>query len=108
MKKTVRGKGLLNSLIDKLPFEVHLPMYNYCGPGTKLTKGLVRHHPGINAMDTACKAHDIAYSKYSDHTRRHEADRILQQEAERLQDTRNSSFGQKLAAFGVCSTMATK
>lgn len=28
-----RGAGLLNSVIDKLPFEVHYPTYQYCGPG---------------------------------------------------------------------------
>lgn len=38
VKKTVRksvkrGSGLVNKLIDKLPFELHLPSYNYCGPG---------------------------------------------------------------------------
>lgn len=28
-----RGSGLVDKLIDKLPFEIHLPGYNYCGPG---------------------------------------------------------------------------
>ena len=108
MKKAVRGKGLLNKLIDRLPIEIHLPKYNYCGPGTKLSKRLARQDPGINHLDTACKAHDIAYSKFSDLTQRHEADRILQQEAERLQSARGSSFGERLAAFGVGSAMAAK
>ena len=38
VKKTVRksvkrGSGLVNKLIDNLPIELHLPGYNYCGPG---------------------------------------------------------------------------
>lgn len=34
LQKTVkRGLGLVDKLIDKLPIEVHLPSYNYCGPG---------------------------------------------------------------------------
>lgn len=32
-KSVKRGSGLVNKLIDKLPFELHLPGYNYCGPG---------------------------------------------------------------------------
>lgn len=31
--KTQRGKGLINKIIDKLPFELHVPSYQYCGPG---------------------------------------------------------------------------
>lgn len=30
---TRRGKGLLNKIIDKLPIELHVPSYQYCGPG---------------------------------------------------------------------------
>lgn len=32
-KSVKRGVGLVDKLIDKLPFELHLPGYNYCGPG---------------------------------------------------------------------------
>lgn len=32
-KAAKHGSGILNKLIDKLPFELHLPKYNYCGPG---------------------------------------------------------------------------
>lgn len=57
-----RGVGLLNKIIDKLPFELHVPGYQYCGPGTHLQKRLTRGDPGINPLDTACKRHDIAYT----------------------------------------------
>ena len=56
-----RGKGLGNKIINNLPFELHLPGYQYCGPGTKLTEPLARGDPGINPLDAACKDHDIAY-----------------------------------------------
>lgn len=34
IKKNQRGKGLVNRLINKLPFELHIPGCQYCGPGT--------------------------------------------------------------------------
>lgn len=36
-----KGSGLLNTLINKLPVELHIPTYNFCGPGTSLNKRLV-------------------------------------------------------------------
>lgn len=38
-KHRKRGKGLVNQLINKLPVELHIPGYSFCGPGTKLKKG---------------------------------------------------------------------
>lgn len=32
-KSVKRGFGFIDRAIDKLPFEIHLPGYNYCGPG---------------------------------------------------------------------------
>lgn len=52
--------SLLNWLINHLPFELHLPGYNYCGPGTKLIKRLKRGDKGVNKLDEYCKEHDIA------------------------------------------------
>ena len=34
--KRKQGNGILNSVIDNLPLEVHLPGYEYLGPGTNL------------------------------------------------------------------------
>jgi hypothetical protein len=39
-QKRKRGGGFVNSLINKLPFELHIPGYNFCGPGTKLEERL--------------------------------------------------------------------
>lgn len=72
--KSCSGGGIINSLINKLPFELHLPGgYQFCGPGTKLEKRLARGDQGINHLDTACRAHDIAYIS-KDLATRHKAD----------------------------------
>ena len=77
-KRQRRGKGLVNSIINKLPIELHIPGYRYCGPGTKLKERLIRGYSGINPLDAACKEHDIAYSKNRDNLgTRHAADKIL-------------------------------
>lgn len=51
--------GFVNTLINKLPVELHLPGYKYCGPRTKLQNELNRGDLGVNLLD-ACKIHDIA------------------------------------------------
>ena len=56
-----KGSGLFNKLLNKLPVELYSPGYQYCGPGTKLSKRLARGDKGINNFDRACREHDIAY-----------------------------------------------
>ena len=53
-----KGRGLTNTVINKLPFELYLPGYQFCGSGTKLTKPLARGDLRINPLDQACKKHD--------------------------------------------------
>ena len=55
IRKRRRGFGIVNTLINKLPFELHVPGYNYCGPGTKLEKRLKRGDKGINPLDELAK-----------------------------------------------------
>ena len=50
-------------VLNKIPVEIHIPGYHYYGSGTKLTKRLAEGDPGINPLDSACKEHNIAYSK---------------------------------------------
>lgn len=71
------GSGIFNGLINKLPFELHLSGYQYCGPGTKLSQRLSRNDPGIDKLDRACKEHDIAYSESNELIDRHKADKVL-------------------------------
>ena len=40
IKKGTAGGSFLNSLVNKLPFEMHLPRHNFTGPGTKHNKRL--------------------------------------------------------------------
>lgn len=102
------GKGLIDKIIDKLPVELHVPTYQYCGPGTHLQKRLERGDPGKNPLDAACKIHDIAYSRYKDSNERSKADKILQSEALRRVFSRDASFGERAVAFGVAAAMKVK
>lgn len=114
--KKIEGSGLLsdiagtviNKSIDLLPVELHIPGYQYCGPGTKLSKRLKRGDPGVNKLDQACKEHDIAYSKYSDSTNRAVADRRLAERAWERVKASDSSFGEKAAAWTVTNIMKAK
>lgn len=103
-----KGRGLLNNIINKLPVELHIPGYNYCGPGTKLAKRLERGDRGINPLDEACREHDIAYSKYQDVGNRNQADKELAQAAFKRVKAPDSGFGEKLAALGVGGVMKLK
>lgn len=97
-KLTKKGKGLLDSIINNLPVELHLldfgmdgiRRYNYCGPGTKLrqrTTGPPNYTPlpgnePINGLDASCYKHDIAYDVYKDIPTRNKSDLKLVREAE--------------------------
>ncbi|XP_056643808.1 uncharacterized protein LOC130449810 [Diorhabda sublineata] len=102
------GEGILNSLINKLPIELHLPSYQYCGPGTKLEKRLDRGDPGINPLDAACKQHDISYWKNKSLEERHKADQILEDKAWARVKSKDASMGEKAAALLVTGGMKVK
>lgn len=74
--KEKRAFGLIDSIINKMP-EIHIPGYQYCGPGTNLKKRLARGDPGINKLDVACKEHDFAYESCKDSKSRRKADKEL-------------------------------
>ena len=96
--QTKRGSGLINNLINKLPIELHLPGYQYCGPGTKLQKRLARGDKGINPLDAACKEHDIAYSQSKDIKDRHQADRVLSEKAWQRVISKDSDLKERSSA----------
>ena len=63
------GGSFLNSAINNLPFELHMPGHNFTGPGTKLNKIL---NPDMtpkswskpnNRVDEAAYHHDVCYVK---------------------------------------------
>ncbi|KAE9541025.1 hypothetical protein AGLY_004270, partial [Aphis glycines] len=103
-----KGGGLINTLINKLPIELHVPGYQYCGPGTNLKKRLTRGDKGINLLDSACRDHDIAYERSNSITDRNEADRILEQRAWDRFKAKDSSLKEKAVAWGVTTAMKTK
>lgn len=105
---TYKGSGVLNSLINKLPFELHLPGYQYCGPGTNLKTRLAKGQVGINKLDSACREHDIAYSTHSTLENRHKADRVLENKAWERVRASDSNFGEKSAAWLVSNAMKAK
>lgn len=106
--KSCSGGGIVNSLINKLPFELHLPGgYQFCGPGTKLEKRLARGDQGINHLDTACRAHDIAYIN-EDLATRHKADYELEQRAWERVKSKDARIGEKAAAWLVTNIMKGK
>lgn len=107
-KKKISGQGIVNRLINKLPFEIHISSYHYCGPGTKLNKRLARNDPGINELDRACRAHDIAYSVTDDQRKRNLADEILANAAWQRVKASDASVAERLTALGVAGFMKTK
>nr|ACE75267.1 hypothetical protein GFP_L5_0150 [Glyptapanteles flavicoxis] len=109
MSESRRGRGLFNNIINKLPLELHIPGYQYCGPGTKLAKRLARGDPGINPLDSACKEHDIAYSKNRENLEaRHEADKIFAEKAWQRFQAKDAAIGEKAAAWSVNKIMKLK
>ncbi|KAE9521888.1 hypothetical protein AGLY_017695 [Aphis glycines] len=106
--KSNSGAGLLNTVINSLPFELHLPDYQYCGPGTNLKKRLTLGQPGINGLDSACREHDIAYDKSNSLTDRSAADSVLEERAWSRAGAKDADFKEKAAAWLVTTGMKAK
>lgn len=102
------GAGVLNTLINKLPVELHVPGYRFCGPGTRLQHRLAQGQVGINPLDDACREHDIAYSKSSNLEDRHRADHVLQEKAWQRVKSNNATFGERATAWAVTTAMKAK
>jgi len=105
---TIRGAGLLNSAINALPFELHIPGYQFCGSGTRLRERLARGERGINPLNAACREHDIAYSRNKELFNRHIADQILAKKARERITASDASFGERAAATAVWAAMKAK
>lgn len=107
-KKTNKGSGLINSVINRLPVEVHLPGYRFCGPGTKLKEKLVRRERGINKLDELALEHNIAYDKSNKLSDRREADKTLEEQAWNVFKSKNTGLKKKAASWLVTTAMKTK
>jgi hypothetical protein len=102
---------LLNWLINRLPFELHLPGYQFCGPGTRLRRRLVKGQRGINRLDQACLQHDLAYARHplpDSLEQRHAADRQLRVTALQLACDTSVGWLERLAARFVALLMRLK
>ena len=78
IKRDAAGGSFLNNLVNKLPFEMHLPGHNFTGPETKLYKRLNPDETPnewsipINRIENAAYHHDLCYSKHDDTKTRNE------------------------------------
>lgn len=81
-------------------------LFRWCGPGTRLQERI--NQQGVNPLDDACKKHDIAYSQFKDVENRNIADRELAEEAWKRVKAKDSSFGEKTAAWFVTNIMKAK
>ena len=72
IKRDATGGSFLNTLVNKLPFEMHLLGHNFTGPRTKLYKRLnpdgtpKESSIPINRVDNAAYHHDLCYIKHDD------------------------------------------
>jgi len=102
----INYKHKLNSYQYRI--ELHLPGYQFCGPGTKLAERLKRGDKGMNPLDAACREHDITYSQFKDLKNRHQADNILAERAWERFKAKDSGLKERSAAWFVTNAMKTK
>lgn len=103
----VVGGSVLDKLINVTPFEMHLPGYQFLGPGTHLEERLERGERGINPLDNACLQHDIAYSNINN-SNRAKADRALAERAFSRMLSETSNSDEKAAAMITVFCMVSK
>ena len=78
IKSDATGGSFLNTFVNNLPFEMHLPGHCFTGPGTKLYKRLnpdgtpKKWSIPITRVDNAAYHHDFCYSKFDDTKTRNE------------------------------------
>lgn len=108
MNKTVKGEGWLTSVLGKIPTELHIPGYNFCGPNTKLEKRLARGDKGINPLDEACLEHDKVYATTSNKEAISKADKVLAEKAWKRFNSKDTPVKEKLAAMAVTGAMKVK
>lgn len=106
-KKVKKAYGLTDYIINKLP-EIHIPGYQYCGPGTDIDTRLARGDPGVNELDKACKIHDIAYSKFKNSKDRYKADKVLISKAWPRVYSKDAKLGERASALLVSGLIGAK
>ena len=72
VNKGAADGSFFNTLVNKLPFEMHLSGHNFTGPGKNLHKRLnsdgtlKEWSMPMNRVDNAAYHHDLCYSIHSD------------------------------------------
>lgn len=102
------GSGILNRAIDKLPIPLHLPGYNYAGPGTPLQRNLELGIKPINKLDEHAMYHDMKYDETTDTKERSIADRILENQSWERVKAKDASLGERANAWLVMNAMKLK
>lgn len=97
--------------VSSIPIELHLPGYQFCGPGTKYNDRVAAGQTGINSLDNACMKHDAVYNSAHEVTpenrkRRAEADDQLIAAAQDFR--KNAGFKDKLGAYATEGAMRAK
>lgn len=64
-RKIQRGGFDIQKELQKTGLELHVPGYQFLGPGTKLKRRMARGDQGINRLDRIARQHDIDYSMSS-------------------------------------------
>ena len=121
IKSDDTGGRFLNSLVNKLPFEMNLPGHNFTGPGTKLYKRLKpdgtpnEWSMPINRIDSAAYHPDLCVSTHDDTKTRNEVcDRTMLGELNRIVNStlRDISIVRKLinakVNFGLGASIKAK
>ena len=100
--------SILSRFLAKIPIELHIPGYQFCGPNSQVAKRLALGRRGMNPLDSACLRHDLAYDKYKDLKNGHKADKLLVEFAKKRLVSRESTFNEKLAYAIAASTIGLK
>lgn len=103
------GSGVVNTLINKLPFELHYPGYQFLGPGSNLKKRLARGDRGVNELDRLALQHDLKYAENQDDlSARHQADYELENGAWKRVTAPDAKVGERVAAYITTNLMKIK
>lgn len=108
MKDEKFGSGLFNTILKKIPFEIHAPGYHYLGPGTDLDNRLARGDMPINKLDAAARDHDLFYRDHDKTRDRHVADKILQDKAWGRFKSADADSGEKFWSLATAAGMLAK
>ena len=65
---------MIDQITDNLPVELHLPSYQFLGPGTHVEERMARGNFGKNPLDIAARDHGLTDLK---NRNRHLAQKVL-------------------------------